>query len=100
MKDSTQQVLNFLLRGERLTIQVGIQRLSQSAITQRVSELRKLGYKILDRHPVVNGKVAKHKEYWMEVERKPAPRDETLVRAHVRRLLLDEVVEEQPGLFA
>lgn len=103
MKPQAETIFNALLRGERLSPQDSVRRYSVMALAQRVSELRRLGYKINDMFPVKDGRVQKYKVYSMDVP-KPASftRTHTLVREHVRQLnVIDrDVPEEQPGLFA
>ena len=103
MKPSARTVLAALTRGEKISINDS-RRLRCGAIGQRISELRAIGVKILDRHPMVEGKRAAWKVYWMEVEAVPPPKTETIVRAHVRRLSNEltgvESPEPQGELFA
>lgn len=102
MRKSARKILERLMNGEQLSICDSL-RVDCGAIPQRVSDLRKLGIEVLDRHPYVDGKRQAYKVYYMDVAPKPQPRTETVVRAHVRRLgELDGVETEdvQKGLFA
>jgi len=102
MKPSAKRVLEALQRGEELTIQRSISLLGVSALSQRITELRRDGYDIRDRFGTVKGERKPFKVYWMAVPKQPAPRTETVVREHVRRLnvIEDEPVEQQGVLFA
>lgn len=101
MKPTTKAVLQWLQSGKELTIQTGIRYLGQSAITQRVSELRASGYDIKDKFAKTAGERKPYKVYWMETVAKPAPKTETIVRAHTRRInqMEQETPESQIGLF-
>lgn len=100
MKPSAKTILEALQRGEQLSTNDSCIRYGIRALGQRITELRKAGYPIKDRYGKVNGKRAPFKIYFMDTV-KPSPRTETVVRAHVRRMVAGvEEMDEQPGLFA
>lgn len=101
MKPQAKLILDALLRGERLSPQYSTRRYGVMALAQRVSELRRMGHPILDRFPVVDGKVQHYKVYFMDV---PAtrPKDDgtTVVREHVRHMSVSDDDANQLAMFA
>lgn len=86
-----------LQRGVRVSIH-DCKRLGIGALTQRISELRRLGFDIRDDWGRVKGERQAWKIYWLAgAQPMPQPKTQTIVREHVRQIV--KPTDDQMPLF-